>query len=341
MKKILYLGFFILKTNYDDLRKSLVCANRRGYSTYRLVGDMLYCSLFYGSSFVDYFNFQFYRRNKAEKRAYATMGIMYTFHRKVNDKRFIDKVDDKKEFFKNFSEFCNTPYFFEKSQCEEIKLLLDEKEGKKIVIKDPVSTGGKGVKISKIEKMNGNLTIEGVSAEAEIKEHFIKNSFFYFEDYIEQHEEISKISPTAVNTIRIITMVNAHRQPEIIGAVFRISVDCPIDNYSAGNLAAEIDIDTGIVVSGGIRKRSTCDIYHDVHPITKQAILGFQIPHWAKIVVAVKKAALIVPEVRSVGWDVAVTQDGPLFIEGNSQWNKDTWQIPADRGKLSLISVYL
>ena len=30
-----------------------------------------------------------------------------------------------------------------------------------------------------------------------------------------------------------------------------------------------------------------------------------------------KEAALVVPEVRYVGWDVVLTEDGPLILEGN------------------------
>lgn len=341
MKNVLYLGFFILKTNYTDLKMSLQCTVKKGYSKYRLLVDMVFSSLVYGSSFVDYFNFQFYRKNREERKAYATMGVMYKFHKKVNDKNFINRVDDKKQFYKNFSNFCKKPYFFLSNQYDELVNVLKEKKDQRIVIKDPVSTGGKGVNIVQLNLENEKLYIGTIQVETFLKQHFQNNTIFYFEDFIEQHPLISKISPTGVNTIRIITMINNNNQPEIIGAVFRISVDCPIDNYSAGNLAAEIDIKSGIVMSGGIRKRSSCDDYHIEHPTTKQPILGFQVPHWDKIANTALDAALVIPQVRTVGWDIAVTENGPIFIEGNSQWNKDTWQIPAGKGKIDIIAKYL
>ena len=31
----------------------------------------------------------------------------------------------------------------------------------------------------------------------------------------------------------------------------------------------------------------------------------------------VKKASKIIPEVKYIGWDVAITPDGPVIIEGN------------------------
>lgn len=341
MRNIVYLAFFVLKSNYPDLKKSLNCTIKKGYSRFKLLGDMVYSSLYYGSSFVDYFNFQFYRKNKSERKAYATMGIMYKFHKKVNDINYIDQVDDKKQFHKNFSEFCNTPYFFTKAQSVDLIRVLKEKIGQKIVIKDPVSTGGKSVRIIEIKYENENLFLDSLQVEKFLTQHFQHNSIFYFEDFIKQHQEISKISPTAVNTIRIITMINNNKEPEVIGAVFRISVNCPIDNYSVGNLAAEIDIKNGVVTAGGIRKRSSCDDYHINHPITKQPIRGFQIPQWDKVTSLALEAALIVPQVRTVGWDIAVTENDPIFIEGNSQWNKDTWQIPAGKGKLHIIQKYL
>jgi hypothetical protein len=55
----------------------------------------------------------------------------------------------------------------------------------------------------------------------------------------------------------------------------------------------------------------------------------------------VTEAALVVPQVRTVGWDIAITPSGPIIIEGNSKWNKDTWQIPAGKGKLQMIKKYL
>ena len=147
MKNVLYLGFFILKTNYADLNKSIHCTVKKGYSKYRLILDMVFSAILYGSSFVDYFNFQFYRKNRAERKAYATMGIMYKFHKKVNDKNYIAKIDDKKHFSVNFAEYCNKPFFYTKDQYQELIRVLGEKSGKKIVIKDPTSTGGKGVQV--------------------------------------------------------------------------------------------------------------------------------------------------------------------------------------------------
>lgn len=340
MKRILYLGFFILKTDYSDLKLSISCTVKKGYSKTRLLSDMVYSSLKYGSSFVDYFNFNFYKKSSAERRQYASMGTMYAFHNKINNKDYISKVDDKKSFFTNFSVFCNKAFLFSREQEKEALELLKLRIGKKIVIKDPASTGGKGVRIFSVTG-GDKVLIDNIELNDFLMQHFRGNESLYFEDYIQQHPAISNISPTGVNTIRMITLINDKGEVEIIGSVFRISVNCSIDNYSAGNLAAEIDRDTGVVITGGIRKRSSCDKYHNTHPSTGQPILGFTVPFWDEIKSMVLAAAKVVPQVRSVGWDIAVTETGPVIIEGNSKWNKDTWQIPAGHGKLDIIKKYI
>ena len=40
------------------------------------------------------------------------------------------------------------------------------------------------------------------------------------------------------------------------------------------------------------------------------------------------KAAMEVPQIRYIGWDVAVTPTGPAIIEGNVYCAHDFWQLP-------------
>lgn len=341
IQKITYLGFFILKTNYSDLKQSINCTVKKGHSRIKLLTDMVYCSIKYGSSFVDYFNFNFYSKSDSERSAYASMGTMYRFHNTINHKDFIDKVDNKKKFFINFEKFGNKAFLFDSNQKGEVLLFLKSRVDRKVVVKDPESTAGKGVRIFDISNNDGDFFIKDIKIETYVEEHFKENSYLYFEDFIQQHHAISDISPTGVNTIRMITLINDSGKVEIIGSVFRISVNCKIDNYSAGNLAAEINRETGVVITGGIRKRSSCDRYHDFHPVTGVPILGFTIPFWEEVKTMILEASLVVPQVRSIGWDIAITDQGPVIIEGNSKWNKDTWQIPAGKGKLEMIKKYL
>ena len=54
----------------------------------------------------------------------------------------------------------------------------------------------------------------------------------------------------------------------------------------------------------------------------------------------VKKAALLHPQNRSIGWDIVITAKGPGFIEGNHDWCKLLWQLPVKKGMKSVLDAY-
>ena len=56
----------------------------------------------------------------------------------------------------------------------------------------------------------------------------------------------------------------------------------------------------------------------DRHPATGFDFANAHIPHVDKAIELVKSAARLIPEVRYVGWDVAITVDGAAIIEGNN-----------------------
>lgn len=340
MKNILYLPYFIFKADYKKVFSSMKCASKEGRPRLVLAVDMVLCSMIYGTSFIDYFNFRFHRKGKSERASFASMGMMYNFHKKVNDQTKVSLVDDKFEFARNFKKFTKPSFRFEAKQQTEILSFFKVRIGKTVVVKDVESTAGRGVQFLTIsESGDGNVIVDGEEWDIWFSNR-AKLGSIYIEDYLVQHEAINRVSPTGLNTIRVITLIE-DGEVKILGAAFRISVNSKLDNFSAGNLAADVDVKTGIVRKGGIRKLAACDQYHDLHPITSMPIKGLKIPHWEKIKTLVDEAAKVIPEVRTIGWDIAVLDDGPFLIEGNSKWNKDTWQIPADEGRLGMIKKYL
>lgn len=83
------------------------------------------------------------------------------------------------------------------------------------------------------------------------------------------------------------------------------------DNFRQHGIAATIDVGKGIVNAPGIDREFKRYI---VHPDSGEQIIGFKVPSWDKIVDLVTKAAKVIPEVRYVGWDVAVDIDGNVQL---------------------------
>lgn len=70
----------------------------------------------------------------------------------------------------------------------------------------------------------------------------------------------------------------------------------------------------------------------ECHPATNVKFDGFKIPYWNEIKELVLKAAMVNPDVKVVGWDVAISNKGPLLIEANRRPGFDLVQVLEDKG---------
>jgi len=143
-----------------------------------------------------------------------------------------------------------------------------------------------------------------------------------FDDYllqpiIEQHDVLKKLNPSSVNTIRIDTFLldgNVHHD----GAVLRIGGGSGfIDNWAAGGFIARIDLDTGALAPTARSKAKFGRQVIRAHPVTGVVLDGIRLPYWQQAKDLAARAALAVQPLRYVGWDVALTPQGPVLIEGN------------------------
>ena len=134
------------------------------------------------------------------------------------------------------------------------------------------------------------------------------------EDKVIQHEAIAALCPTSVNTIRVATLLGDKKEG-IVYAYIRIGNGKVMDNVDCGGMAAPVDLETGVISGVGANKAGEA---FELHPMTGKRIPGTQIPYWDEVKAMCLDAMHVVPQVRFVAWDVAITPEGPVFIEGNS-----------------------
>ena len=96
------------------------------------------------------------------------------------------------------------------------------------------------------------------------------------------------------------------------------------DNSGQGGILCRVDIDTGKICSP-----ATDDYFNvfDKHPDTGIPLVGYQLPMIEEAKALACQAALEIPEVGHVGWDMAIGPDGPAIIEGNDFPGTDLCQL--------------
>ena len=59
------------------------------------------------------------------------------------------------------------------------------------------------------------------------------------------------------------------------------------------------------------------DYLNKTHPYTNTPIIGYKIPMFNEAVAFAKELALVTPQIKYTAWDISVTNNGPVVIEGN------------------------
>jgi len=151
----------------------------------------------------------------------------------------------------------------------------------------------------------------------------VTKSGFLFQETILQHPELNRLNPSCVNTIRFDTFIDKEGQVEIMSAYLRMSINNKhVDNISSGGCLVGINLQTGKLRKEGYPGFSASGtIIYACHPITKTVFEGFTIPYFEEAKKMVLRAASLVPGLRLMGWDVAISESGPVIVEGNSDYN--------------------
>lgn len=143
------------------------------------------------------------------------------------------------------------------------------------------------------------------------------------QECLQAHPDIAPISPGALPTLRIITCQDENGEPELCTRILRLGAGLgrPVDNFNAGGVTVSIDAEgrcgAAYQAAGDAARRL------DRHPQTGEPILLRAIPDLAEAEALALAAHRTMPAgYRVVGWDVGLSDRGPVLIEGN--WNPGT-----------------
>lgn len=179
-----------------------------------------------------------------------------------------------------------------------------------LFFRPPSEQGGKGC--FKISKASVNEDVDKAFD-------FLTQGTFVHTEIIKQHDAINKIHSKAVNTLRIISILTEDNEVEFIGGFYRFGVgESVVDNASSGGFIVGVNMAEGTLKKTGhyLSGYGGAEIYE--HPDSKFKFEGFKIPFYQDICNDIRNAVTFFPD-RYIGWDIAITNNGPLIVECNSQ----------------------
>lgn len=289
---------------------------RSGKNSAAIFFDMLWCAKKYGAGYYDYEIFAFYNLNKEQRKTFLTRLKSKKFIEFMNDPAYGHLIDNKDEFYELYKDYIGRGFLkLEDATKEEVRKFVSSREYLFGKLRDKeCGIGCERIKVSDYPDFDS------------LYNYLKEKGFCTIEDNIKQHPAMSKLYPNAVNSLRVITVLDSKNIPHCIYMVQKMGLNGSIIDNNC--LFTPVDIETGKIKYPAHSGDTTKGIIYEEHPNTHIKLVGYQIPFAKEAAELCLKAALVVPQVRYVGWDVAITENGPVIIEGNNYCAHDFWQLP-------------
>ncbi len=212
--------------------------------------------------------------------------------------------------------------------------ILQEKKVQECVIKTTESSHGDNVwVIRKITFTEEDCILEKFNGQTLFLSKLLNYEPLIFESLIKQTKQFEQFNESSVNTVRFMTTLYPDGNVKIIATFIKIGRQgtCVDNAGNGGNVDAAIDTETGklqyVIRYDGIRKVKP--ITH--HPDSGNLLDGVQIENWEIVKKKIIGFQQAMPYLKAIGWDIAITGNGPVVIEMNEFWDR-TGQMFIRRG---------
>ncbi|MGB3776095.1 MAG: sugar-transfer associated ATP-grasp domain-containing protein [Leeuwenhoekiella sp.] len=202
------------------------------------------------------------------------------------------------------------------------KRIIDDLNQLQLFLEDFIATNAsKGIFVKPLDDNGGKgchlLTPANLSDKMESDKSALLSGDFIYQAVVQQHHEINAIYAKSINTIRFTTFMDKAGNTHILSAMMRFGNNgSVVDNSSSGGFYVSVDLENGILTGQGNQAMKHGGKTFDKHPETSYVLNGFKIPYYKEACALLKETNKSIPE-RIVGWDIAISEKGPVLIEGN------------------------
>ena len=220
--------------------------------------------------------------------------------------------------------------------CDLLSLMeiLRGKNVQSCVMKASESSHGDGVVVVKgIEYGKDDCTLHLYNGEERLLSAVLKREPVLFESVVEQTKQLASFNETSVNTVRFMTTLMPDNSARVVATFVKIgrAGKCVDNAGGGGNIDSCVDLETGelkySIQFGGWRNIKDVDR----HPDSGVQLNGVKIDNWEAVKAKVCLFQRAFPFCKAAGWDIAITDNGPVVIEVNDMWDT-TGQLFIRRG---------
>jgi hypothetical protein len=326
-----------------------------GKSRLRQVLEQFTVALRYSISPKKYYVFELFRPERlrhanAYLARYELKGGLHTFLESRIEQPTRRILNDKAAFFRHClaHDISTMPTYLlvgKDGSVERLQPFEGEMPACDLFMKPLLGRGGRGCERWQYEGEGRYRDQNGrVCSGAELLDHLkavAADKAMLVQEAMRAHPELRDLSVNVLTSCRMMTVQNEKGGYEATHAVFKSSTrpEAIVDNFHKGGIVSRVDMasgELGPASDAGVGK--PC-VWYERHPLTGAPIKGRILPHWRETVALVERAHAAFPDRITVGWDVAITDRGPVIIEGNVQSGCDmiqrTHDVPAGIGRLA------
>lgn len=278
-----------------------------------------------GSSFETYCICRFWELTDEEQQTYFTFGKNLKISEKYSQQHFHER---RMAFYKDI--------FYEKFRKYLGRKCLSTVNLDYDTFADCFS-GEQGILYKPRTGQSGHgIEFYTIKSEEDLRKAYEEIETFPFgvvESRLIQHPEMQKYSGKSVNTLRIVTIrtndpnlgIETSKVHFVYGGMRMGGVCGYVDNLHSGGMIAAIDMETGELITDAADHANTV---YEYHPASGARIKGFKIPFFAEAKQLIEEASREMDIEGYFGWDIAITENGPVVIELNNKPGYGCLQTP-------------
>ncbi len=260
---------------------------------HKIIADYLKCKSKYKLSFDEYYNMHFYEFDENKREEILTPTISNKLINQLNpfEKRYL--IVSKNEFNHRFDKYIKRDW-----------LLLDEKNNEefRLFIKSRDF-----IFVPALDNHKPEIIDITRSNEWQLHQELINTNHYIVEEIVKHHNKFNIITDQTLITIKFITLLN-NNQVHILGCYLDIEIN--EEKYYI-----PIDITSGKTLTKAINNNEIVDNINDYQ------VKSFKIPLWKTTLKMVEQLPYVIPELKYVSFEVAITDKEPILISASDEPN--------------------